>query len=315
MKKYIFLLLITQVCFGSQDMTFEKDTIVVCCKKSVKKTQFADLHMPMLYHLTITNNNKGPCFIDPSVLIKNKLIDESVLKRDIAKMLHKKSRTKCIAYGCGSLVFACISLLAWYNFYDFCNNNNTHDNQVFVGSQGSLNNFNFSRPNLSTFNPQAPQAAPSGYDNSRFGPPDLLEIKDKLLGEQASSISYSDPSPPVFSAEDSAIHELSNSDYYPSLGFFNLLLIANTLTSPAALCSLTLFLAKKYFDKAEKIPHAYLNYAILSQREPIVIAPGSSVEKIFALEDISEPIIINGDGIQMQKNFWNDMTKFFSKKK
>jgi hypothetical protein len=92
-------------------------------------------------------------------------------------------------------------------------------------------------------------------------------------------------------------------------------MIANTFASPLAFCSLTLFLAKKYFDKAKKTPHAYLSFAVLSQKEPMVVAPGSSVEKIFALEDADEPIIINGDGIHTPKNFWDEMTRFFSKKK
>lgn len=320
MKKYTFLLLTMQIGVASQDMTFEKDAIEVRCKKGVQKTQFADLSIPTLYHITITNNNTVPCFIDSSVLIKNRLIDESALKRDIVHMLQKRNRTKSIAYGCGSLVFASISLIALYKFYNFYSSSNTdNNNQVFGGSQGSLNTF--SRPNLNLFNTQAPSAQEM-QNNMIQDPIDLLSIKNEFINTHVTSNNNNQPTPTIFNPQDSFINngmhdynEVPNANYAPQPDLIDLIMITNTLTSPLALCSLTLFFAKKYFDKAQKTSHAYLNFALLSQQEPMIVAPGCSVEKIFALEDTDEPIIINGDGIHTPKNFWSEMTKFFSKKK
>lgn len=87
------------------------------------------------------------------------------------------------------------------------------------------------------------------------------------------------------------------------------------MVPPLAMSLFSLLLARKHWKKSKNSAPAYLDYILLSPHIPLVVYPGALVEKIFALEDPAEPLTINSDTIQPKKNFWGEVTTFFSKKK
>jgi len=89
----------------------------------------------------------------------------------------------------------------------------------------------------------------------------------------------------------------------------------SVLVPPLAMSLFSVLRARKLWKKSKNSAPAYLDYIILSPHIPLVVYPATSVEKIFALEDPTEPLAINSEIIQPKKNFWDDMTKLFSKKK